>query len=306
MKRLRSWLKHSNYCPAPPAEISLELTSRCNLSCPQCSHSKLSRDEVDLPLDHALSVIDQCAGQIEYISLCNCGEPLLYQGLITVIKRCSALGLKASISTNLMLLDEETSKILLESGLWLIIFSLDAVKPDIYSRIRVGGDFSKAEENARRFLEIKRKSGSRTLVFAQMVCGNDNREETKEFIKRWTIPGIDRVRIKPRAPLRDTPGLPPPVIPCVMPWRMMAILSDGRVTACCNDIEGFYILGDVRNEKIADIWNGQKMMEFRNLHSDGSASGIRPCLGCPWLSKREPFQIISFLPSAADIRRYLP
>ncbi len=50
---------------------------------------------------------------------------------------------------------------------------------------------------------------------------------------------------------------------CSFPWRQLAVLVDGRTTACCVDHEGEISLGDARTLSIEEIWNGPELNRIR-------------------------------------------
>lgn len=51
---------------------------------------------------------------------------------------------------------------------------------------------------------------------------------------------------------------------CSFPWRQLAVLVDGRTTACCVDAEGEISLGDARVQHVEEIWNGPEMNRLRD------------------------------------------
>lgn len=44
---------------------------------------------------------------------------------------------------------------------------------------------------------------------------------------------------------------------------IMQVLWDGRVVPCCYDFDGKIVLGDLRRESVAKVWNGEKYERFR-------------------------------------------
>ncbi len=58
-----------------------------------------------------------------------------------------------------------------------------------------------------------------------------------------------------------------PWLACSRPWRLMYVQANGDVSPCCfspfTGENGGPILGNVFQEKIADIWQGKKYLEFR-------------------------------------------
>ena len=42
---------------------------------------------------------------------------------------------------------------------------------------------------------------------------------------------------------------------CLLPWRMIVVRPDGKVSLCCNDALGKYTLGDLNTSTISEVWN---------------------------------------------------
>ena len=75
----------------------LLLTARCNFACPYCRGA----GGPDLPLDEALSVIDLWARDGLYALRLSGGEPLLYRGLLDLVRAARAGGVeRIAISSN--------------------------------------------------------------------------------------------------------------------------------------------------------------------------------------------------------------
>jgi radical SAM protein with 4Fe4S-binding SPASM domain len=55
---------------------------------------------------------------------------------------------------------------------------------------------------------------------------------------------------------------------CQFPWSSMTIKSNGEAVECVEDFNNEIILGDVRWERLADIWNGDRYRRFREDHFD--------------------------------------
>ena len=58
-------------------------------------------------------------------------------------------------------------------------------------------------------------------------------------------------------------------ISCVLPFQQMIIRPDGKVSLCCNDPLGKCTLGDASEEKLLDIWYGEKFGKVRECISMG-------------------------------------
>ncbi len=58
------------------------------------------------------------------------------------------------------------------------------------------------------------------------------------------------------------------------------ILWDGRVALCCLDYDGQVILGHVEEQKIKEIWQGDKLKRIRRWHIQGNLDNIPICRDC--------------------------
>lgn len=56
---------------------------------------------------------------------------------------------------------------------------------------------------------------------------------------------------------------------CVLPFCQFVIRPDGKVSLCCNDSYGKKTLGDLNNQTVMEIWNGEIYKEIRKLSLKG-------------------------------------
>lgn len=70
-------------------------------------------------------------------------------------------------------------------------------------------------------------------------------------------------------------------LPCRYLWESLVVLADGRVVPCCKDFDGGEILGDVfAGDRLADLWNGARMVELRRAHVAGDYDRLPLCARC--------------------------
>ena len=50
---------------------------------------------------------------------------------------------------------------------------------------------------------------------------------------------------------------------CKVAWRQFGINADGTVRACIFDYDSRHLIGDANKSNVVDIWNNEKMMNFR-------------------------------------------
>jgi radical SAM protein with 4Fe4S-binding SPASM domain len=60
---------------------------------------------------------------------------------------------------------------------------------------------------------------------------------------------------------------------CLSPWEHTFVDKDGRVFPCCNcppwTVDGDTVMGDLRRQSFAEVWNGERFRSFRRQLVDG-------------------------------------
>ena len=65
---------------------------------------------------------------------------------------------------------------------------------------------------------------------------------------------------------------------CLMPWIHLYVDTNGNAKACCNTSITY---GNVNNESIESIWNGESIKKFRkNLLEGQKDKRCASCFGC--------------------------
>jgi radical SAM protein with 4Fe4S-binding SPASM domain len=189
------------------------------------------------------------------------------------------------LNSNAMLLDQEMSEMLIDSGLDRFIISMDGFSKETYERIRVGGIYEKVFNNTLRFLEtLKSKKLDKPQFEMQFSVMDENIHELEEFNKFWTEKGA-YVKNRPKASWAgriEAPNLDPSIerVPCKWALNHGAILWDGSLVACGVDSEGLFIAGNINNLTIKEIWNTTHK-EFRQIHLEKRWSELPDvCKGC--------------------------
>lgn len=59
-------------------------------------------------------------------------------------------------------------------------------------------------------------------------------------------------------------GSKPAKYKCMLPYRMVIVRPDGKVSLCCNDALGKYTMGDLEKQSLVEIWNGKQFYEVRS------------------------------------------
>ncbi len=60
----------------------------------------------------------------------------------------------------------------------------------------------------------------------------------------------------------------------------MVVDWNGDVVLCCDDWNHSTILGNLKNQTIEEIWNGEKLRAIRQAHIKGEFYRVPLCAGC--------------------------
>lgn len=137
--------------------VRWDITNKCNLKCRHCqafTYYEENSLSSDLTTEQAIYVIDQLAEcSVEKVVLLG-GEPLLRRDLVEILKYMSSKGIRASINTNGILLDNFLVEDILEN-VESIIVSVDGVLEEEHDQLRGVGTYNKTIENIGKLIEKK-------------------------------------------------------------------------------------------------------------------------------------------------------
>jgi len=255
-----------------PRQLIIDIHSYCNASCVICPYTalkkqnpmgimeeglfeKIVRDFGDLTRKHGFR------GNVLF---CNMSEIFVYpemaaQRLQYVIQS----GLGAGIQTNAALMTPEAVSLLSSAGFdGTFTISLHGISPDVYKRV-MGLDISTTLKNIDYLVQHYPKE----KIVIQSIPWNWPEGEAKRIRSHFRSRGV-RVRM----PLANNrAGLLPNVAVhrkeklagcnAGRPLGEMVVCFDGDVILCCNDMGREEVVGNLRNNTIQEVWNGEKMQE---------------------------------------------
>lgn len=296
-----------------PQEVVIEVTNHCNLQCVMCPHQNMQRPKG--LMDEALfrKIIDEISDKAELVYLFGTGESLIHPKLCDFIDYAASKGLYTVLSTNGMLLDEEASRKLLSSRLDYLIVALDGGTRQTYESIRIKGNFDLLVANIKSMLRIKREVGAKVRTCIQMIYMSNNAHEKKLFMDLFSPQehrSVEQFRFKP---LYETYNLEQKKVkhsrPCFWLWNLMSIYWNGDVALCCMDSDAAYTLGNVKSQKVSDIWNGMQMNALRHCHKRVEYDAMPLCDTCD-ISEQGYFNALNIVCSVALdaglVRRIIP
>ncbi len=281
-----------------PFRLWVEPSSRCNLACPMCAQRTLSEAEKGL-MDVSLfrTIVDEVSGFAREINITHRGEPLLHPQIADMVRYASARGMLTRLHTNATLLDERTSRLLIEAGLDLLSFSIDGYDREQYETNRAGASFAHVVANVQGFLRLKRSLGSRrpyTVVQVIEIPGQVRLPDVKRaFWNLFEGLSLDEAYVKEPtnwAGSCQIPGSEPSNAreyqPCTFLWYSLTTFWDGRVFPCPQDFSDANLLGLVQTSTLRDIWNGDAIVSLREAMVGSRYEELQPCRICDRLFRR--------------------
>ncbi|MGE5577909.1 MAG: radical SAM protein [Syntrophothermus sp.] len=140
--------------------VQVEVSSACNLHCPQCfSHLESHRTAI-MPYSFFQERIEPYLGQFNAIHLVGIGEPLMNPEFFKFVSAGVKAGCQVFTTSNLQRVTPGIAEQLVSSGISELSFSCDGIRPETYESIRIGGTWERFLEALDLINESKAKLGA--------------------------------------------------------------------------------------------------------------------------------------------------
>lgn len=282
-----------------PVRLWIEPTNHCNLKCVMCPNKDLEKkDKGFMEFDLFKKIIDEVSAFAFDVHLLHRGESLLHPDFFQMARYAHDKKLIVKFHTNGTLLDEEKAHKLIESGVDQFSFSFDGYDKETYESIRVNGDFDKTLGNIIRFLEIKKELKSKKPhTILELINFPDRRirsdkAQRKAFLDRFKGLPLDRLEIKEYhnwAGEMQAKKKRKNYAPCTFLWHALIVFWDGAVLPCTQDFFGTYILGNVKESSIREIWNNERMLRLREKALQQDIEDLQTCRQCDRIWREKVF-----------------
>lgn len=276
--------------PPCPKSVKIELTPRCNYHCQYCGYSFRKESRVDMDFDLFKKISKEMVEEgVNEFGLFYIGEPFINTPLLVkCIKYLKDLKVPyVFITSNASLATTSNVKAVMDAGLDSLKWSVNASTPEEAKRMLGINEsvWTKSVENIKNAATIRKEGDYTTNLYASSIKYDDAQvEKMKPFLEKKILPyvkehyflplftmgGVANEREKELGyqPVAGNPGRcdsPVDPIPCWTLFTAAHVLSDGRLTACCMDATGNWVMGDLKKERFMDAWNS---IEFKNLRAE--------------------------------------
>ena len=274
-----------------PITAMIEPVNYCNLKCPLCPTGMglIKRKKESLSFENFKEILDNAGDSVYHLRLWNWGEPLLNKDIPKMIKYAKSKRMFVNTSTNSSFLDDKIVEELIKSGLDQLIVSLDGASEETYNKYRKNGNFKKVISVLKRASELKQRLKTRyPEIKIQFIVMRHNEHEMGKMINLakkvgantlfFKTVGVMDVRLKKdiekylpqnksfrRYTLNEAEAGKTKLAGkvCDYLWSEVTINVDGSVVPCCGDAQGKYVFGNLKKQRIGEIWNNQKIVNFR-------------------------------------------
>lgn len=292
------------YIYGKPSFASFELSSLCNLNCPQCDvgNKLTNRKNNFLNYDIYCKIIDEIGTTMLDAIFYFQGEPLLNKNFAKYISYAKQYNIYTITSTNAQIINKSIALDIVKSGLDRIIISIDGTTQEVYEKYRKGASLSKSIEAIKFLNEAKTELNSKTpCIEAQFIVFRFNEHQISEFKQLAPIWGANKISIK--SAQIHSPNENSEIIPtinkysrynkinnewkikkdytkaCFRAWYGMVVSSDANILPCCFDKQEKHLYGNIKEDKVENIWKNKKANNFRNilLHHRESINICKNC-----------------------------
>lgn len=289
----------------PYRKVYAELTSVCNLRCSFCPGTK--RGAHMLTESQFQRILTEITPYTDFVYLHLMGEPLLHPRLPLFLDWIAEAGLKACLTTNGTLLEQQQEALLAAKSIHKISISLQAREANAAGLL--ADDYP---DSCFRF--GKAFEGRGVLVYRLWNEGGAEKDNPaiiarmQEYFPRPWTSRFDGYRIGNRAYLEFGKAFTWPdaaaetTAPadgryfCYALRDQFGILSDGTVVPCCLDHDGLLALGNVFSSPLADILASPRARAIYDGFSAGRAEEAL-CRKCGYAAR---FQSNSTPPREKD------
>lgn len=288
-----------------PYNLKVEVSSLCNARCVYCAHSKpnhgVYEGNMSLELmDRILSDSKEFPHKYKVMEMFSFGESLCNPNLEQMISMAKEAEVadKINFTTNGLLINKDRADKLIASGVDIIRISLQGLDAQAYKKTcGINVDFD-------RFIDsLKYLFDNRGNISVRMKIANIAIADVPEGEKRFKEifgPIADSIFIEKIIPMyadidyntidgeiyekaingRENIKQKEIHTVCNRPFYRFRVAADGKVTAACCDIPNDFYFGNIYEDSLVNIWNGEKRKQLLKMQLEGKRFMHPICKQC--------------------------
>lgn len=298
----------------PPEIIGWEITNQCNLRCAHCFTAASRRPHDELSTDECRRIIDALSNLGGTMIGWTGGEPLLRSDLEELTVYAWRKGIRSNVTTNGVLLNRERADRLIGAGCHTIQISLDGSTPEMNRKIRgttyedfdlivnairfskeLGARVVMASlvglenlDDARKMIDVGKREGVDAIRFCGFTPTGRGKQSvvTKRLLfSHVTNELLDFVHWAQSDNSMDISfdvgfGPVPPDYgfhKCTAGVETFYLKASGDVYPCTALAHRQFLVGNVREHSLEEIWRSAEMRAMANFPADEIREPCRSC-----------------------------
>jgi sulfatase maturation enzyme AslB (radical SAM superfamily) len=279
-----AWDKAAKITPAVPLDVTIELSSVCNLLCPFCfiSDPQHKQERRFMDLDLAIRIINEAHRiGVPALKFNWRGESTLNPNFSRIVEYAAQFPFHdLLINTNGNYSEHAIDGMM---ACTKVMFSLDSTVEATYNNIRVGGDMLKVLNNISKLI----KAGHKNIWVRRVISDLNEREDFSGNVKRIFGNSVkvaehycfDRVKKQDKPAKR---------VYCGYPSQRLIVAVDGGIYPCCVDYDCTMPVGTA--PALETAWNSDGLDTLRMVLKNQSVKTFpATCKGCTsWMGYDSP------------------
>ena len=301
-----------------PPSLQLELTTRCNQSCPICARNYYDRS-LNPPTDMSMALLEKLEPAIaraKDVVLGGYGEPLIAKNFAGAVRFLKDRSCEVEVITGVVPLEsKELRELVAGLGVDRLRLSVDGTTDETLARLRgisaarafaIVNELSKLATGGRPKLSINFTANlvniselprlvemaadwnvSSVSVFFQKIYTRAQAHISVFLDPARTAAEIERARdVAARFGIElNAPDVTKREVPCAQPLEFLFICADGEVLGCCSGVFKGHpwrlALGRIEEADIHELWNHPALQSFRKAFYEGRPELYpEPCRAC--------------------------
>ena len=278
--------------PPYPRQVRIETSSFCNAGCSWChAHGEkgLTRQKGKMDRQMITRIIDDIATwpePLKELVPTNFGELFLHRDWYAILQEIARKLPEtkiALVTTGTLLTPAQIAKLATIPTLGYVNFSINAYFRETWERIHKLP--AKMMDRAVSNVHVLRDRRPDVDVNVSMVYDPEITTETERerFLAHWTQFGSTTVSHVSFAGHPRKRPLQPVTLSCRSVFDGIVVFDDGNCgTGCCfdGDADPELNIGHFPEEKLLDIWHGEKLKRLCEIHNDGRRVDLKLCKTC--------------------------
>jgi hypothetical protein len=282
-----------NETPPAPRAVKIEISGRCNYRCGFCAltvRKEQPKKDMDFELFKRITREMRDAG-VEEIGVFFIGESFINPKLLVECIRYLKSDVQMPyvfLTSNASLATPDKVEACMAAGLDSLKWSINATNEEQFAEIMGVSPklLNMARENVAKAWEVRNRGGYKTKLYASSIRYDGKQyDDVNAMIGTYILPYVDQHYWLPlytmgslAIPREHELGFVPsagnigrydnPVdpLPCWSLFTEGHVLCDGRLSGCCFDATGHWIMGDLKTQSFMDAWTSKEFRDLRRAH----------------------------------------